>query len=629
MYHFIKKHKALFLRATILWIFLYATSWTQAGAPFRFALITDIHIDTTAKGPTQDLRNSVNQINETDSIAFILVTGDIADKGDGASLRLAKQELDRLRKPYYILQGNHDQKWSESGCMDFKHIFGYERFRFEHNGWLFLGFPSGPLMRMALGHVAPEDIEWVKDELRTNGTNGKPVFLVSHMPMLPEDVDNCFDLTDAVRPYPVKAFLGGHYHRNVFSSYNGIPGFINITNLRKKPAATGQYNEYDVTADSVIVYTHPIGRPRVRWAAISHHQPMGEATPAASPLRPDFSVNAAYPAVKDAWQAELKAGIYSSPAVGKGLIVVADNLGRLTCFDQNGRQRWQYATQGRIIGTPAIGKGVVVAGSADGNIYGIDLRRGLPRWKVATQRPVVSAVTIDRGIAYVGSSDHHFRAIRVSDGTVVWSRGGIRGYVETQPLVKNGMVVFGDWANTLYALRRKDGKELWQWTTGRQDMHYSPAGVWPVMGRGKVFVADPRRVLTAIDARTGHECYATKQSMVRESIGLSADERRVYAKTMRDSVVCYSTLTDQPRQLWACDVGFGYEHATVMLPEKDGIVFSSTKNGLIFAIDGKTGRLLWKHKVGNTLINTVIPLSRKEVLYTNEDGILGKIFINQ
>src|SRR3712207_9173429 len=99
------------------------------------------------------------------------------------------------------------------------------------------------------------------------------------------------------------------------------------------------------------------------------------------------------------------------------------------------------------------------------------------------------------------------------------------------------MVVFGDWANTLYALRRKDGKELWQWTTGRQDMHYSPAGVWPVMGRGKVFVADPRRVLTAIDARTGRERYATKQSMVRESIGLSADERRVYAKTMRDSVV--------------------------------------------------------------------------------------------
>ena len=190
------------------------------------------------------------------------------------------------------------------------------------------------------------------------------------------------------------------------------------------------------------------------------------------------------------------------------------------------------------------------------------------------------------------------------------------------------MVVFGDWANTVYALRRKDGNPLWEWTTGRQNMHYSPAGVWPVEAHQKVFVVDPRRVLTAIDARDGHEIYATKQSVVRESIGISKDRKRIYAKTMRDSVVCYSALDNHPRQLWACHVGFGYEHATVMLPEKDGVVFSSTKNGLIFAIEAKTGRLLWKHKVSNTLVNTVVPLSRNIVLYTDEDGFLGKLSIN-
>lgn len=66
-----------------------------------------------------------------------------------------------------------------------------------------------------------------------------------------------------------------------------------------------------------------------------------------------------------------------------------------------------------------------------------------------------------------------------------------------------------------------------------------------------------------------------------------------------------------------------------MLPEKDGVVFSSTKNGLIFAIEAKTGRLLWKHKVGNTLVNTVVPLSRDAVLYTDEDGYLGKLSIDK
>ncbi len=625
---FITKPKRWHLQAAILWAFLGICVSIQAGEPFRFALLTDIHIDINAPNPTQDLHNSVDQINQSDSIDFILVTGDIADKGDGASLRLAKQELDRLQRPYYIVQGNHDQKWSESGCLDFKHIFGYERFKFEHRGYLFLGFPSGPLMRMALGHVAPEDIDWVVEELKKNGTDGKPVFLVSHMPMLPEDVDNCFDVTDAVRSFPVQAFLNGHYHRNRFETYDGIPGFVNITNLRQKGHTAGQYNEYDVTADSLIAYTHPVGLPRYRWAAIALGQRLGPAAVATSPLRPDFSVNEAYPMVKETWQVALRAGIYSSPAVDKQRIVVADNLGRLTCFDHQGRQRWQYTTGARIIGTPAIGRGVVVAGSADGFIYGLDARQGTLRWKVRTQRPVVSAVTIRGGIAYVGSGDHIFRAIRVKDGTILWSRQGIRGYVETRPLVNRRMVVFGDWANTVYALRRKDGNPLWEWNTGRTDMHYSPAGVWPVEAHQKVFVVDPRRVLTAIDARDGHEIYATKQSVVRESIGISKDRKRIYAKTMRDSVVCYSALDNHPRQLWACHVGFGYEHATVMLPEKDGVVFSSTKNGLIFAIEAKTGRLLWKHKVSNTLVNTVVPLSRNIVLYTDEDGFLGKLSIN-
>lgn len=625
---FITKPKRWHLQAAILWAFLGVCLSIQAGEPFRFALLTDIHIDINAPNPTQDLRNSVDQINQSDSIDFILVTGDIADKGDGASLRLAKQELDRLQRPYYIVQGNHDQKWSESGCLDFKHIFGYERFKFEHRGYLFLGFPSGPLMRMALGHVAPEDIDWVVEELKKNGTDGKPVFLVSHMPMLPEDVDNCFDVTDAVRSFPVQAFLNGHYHRNRFETYDGIPGFVNITNLRQKGRTAGQYNEYDVTADSLIAYTHPVGLPRYRWAAIALGQRLGPAAAATSPLRPDFSVNEAYPMVKETWQVALRAGIYSSPAVDKQRIVVADNLGRITCFDHQGRQRWQYTTGARVIGTLAIGRGVVVAGSADGFIYGLDARQGTLRWKVRTQRPIVSAVTIRSGIAYVGSGDHIFRAIRVKDGTILWSRQGIRGYVETRPLVNRRMVVFGDWANTVYALRRKDGNPLWEWNTGRTDMHYSPAGVWPVEAHQKVFVVDPRRVLTAIDARDGHEIYATKQSVVRESIGISKDRKRIYAKTMRDSVVCYSALDNHPRQLWACHVGFGYEHATVMLPEKDGVVFSSTKNGLIFAIEAKTGRLLWKHKVSNTLVNTVVPLSRNIVLYTDEDGFLGKLSIN-
>ena len=72
---------------------------TYAFEPFRFAVVTDIHISTGSPKPTEDLSQSVSQINNDASIDFVLVTGDIADAGDGASLRIAKRELDKLTKP--------------------------------------------------------------------------------------------------------------------------------------------------------------------------------------------------------------------------------------------------------------------------------------------------------------------------------------------------------------------------------------------------------------------------------------------------------------------------------------------------------------------------------------------------
>jgi outer membrane protein assembly factor BamB len=92
---------------------------------------------------------------------------------------------------------------------------------------------------------------------------------------------------------------------------------------------------------------------------------------------------------------------------------------------------------------------------------------------------------------------------------------------------------------------------------------------------------------------------------------------------MNDSIVCYSTLTDTPEQVWTSNVGFGYEHAPSMPLEKEGVVYGSTKEGLLFALEAKTGKVIWKHKIGNSLINTVVPLSKKEVLFTATSGEVG------
>ncbi len=614
------------LLISVLFVCLLSFTVRAQQGTFRFAQLTDIHLSPNNPNPTEDLLRSIAQINAIDSLDFVLVTGDLTEEGDRATMEKVKSCLDLLKVKYYVALGNHETKWSDSGCTAFGEIFGGERFDFEHKGFLFLGFNSGPLMRMAYGHVVPQDIRWMTERMSRYNTGNprqnNPVILVTHYPMTEGDVDNWYEVTDAVRPYNIRLFIGGHYHRNRDLRYDGIPGILMRSNLRDKDEKPG-YGIYEITKDSILVYTQRIGEPKKKWAAFSLTESYYDRNGKADKY-PDFSVNKEYAQVKEQWLVQTGAGIYCSPAVEKDKVFVGDDMGYLTAYAlKNGKKLWSFQSGKRIVGTPAVSEGIVVFGSADCKIYGLNAQNGNLLWTVKAAAPVLGAVTIDNGIAYIGASDHTFRAVNIHTGDVKWNFTGVKGYIETKPLVTDNKVIFGAWDNTLYALDKADGKELWKWTGGLTRMHFSPAAVWPVASDGKVFITDPQRAMTAIDLKTGNTVWRTFQSMVRETIGLSEDGERIYSKTMNDSIVCYSAKGDQPHELWASNVGFGYEHAPSMQVEKEGIVFGSTKEGLIFALEAKTGKVLWKHKIGNSLISTVVPLGNNRVLFTATDGETG------
>ena len=592
----------------------------QSPSSFRFALLTDLHV--THKGTAfEDLEKSVKQINQSPQIEFVLVTGDITEEGDYISLLRAKKALDKLNIPYYIIPGNHETKWSESGVTDFDKIYGDNRFCFEHNGYLFLGFNSGPLMRMADGHVAPQDITWLENNLKKAGKD-KPVFLATHYPMQKEDVDNWYEVIDAVYPYHICAFVGGHYHKNQLFDYDGIPGVINRSNLRAKESVGG-YNILEVNGDSLYVYEHIINDIPQQWASLCINRKKTD-TSIERIQYPDYSINQAYPEVNAKWKLNTGVGIYASPIVDNKRVFIGDDFGNFTAYRlKDGKKLWSCKVGDRIIGTPAIEDGIVVFGSADHSIYGVKASNGKRKWKVNTQAAVLGATTINQGIAYVGGSDGNFRAINIHTGKVLWTYSGIKGYVETKPLIEGNAVIFGAWDNTLYALNKMTGKEIWQWNGGLTRMHFSPAAVWPLAANGKVFITDPQRAMTAIDLSMGETVWRTYQSKVRETIGMSEDKSRIYSKTMNDSIVCFATEGNEPRQLWASNVGFGYEHAPSMQIEKGGVVIGSTKNGLIFALHPLTGGVIWKHKVGNSLINTVEALPQQEIVFTTSGGLVG------
>jgi len=236
-----------------------------ATKPFRFALFSDLHISSTDNQPSEDLLNAIIDVNALPGIDFVIVSGDVSNLGDTISLRMAKQMLQKLRMPYYIIPGNHDVKWYESGATNFKAVFGDTKFQFSHNNIEFIGFTTAPLTQKGIGYIQPEDMNWMKTVLNKTGKD-KFVFIVTHYPLQTGDVENWTDMIDLLLNYNVQAVLGGHYHRNVLFNYDGIPGIINRSTLRGENHAGG-YSFYSIS-DSIRTYEKITGQPEEKWLTL-------------------------------------------------------------------------------------------------------------------------------------------------------------------------------------------------------------------------------------------------------------------------------------------------------------------------------------------------------------------------
>jgi outer membrane protein assembly factor BamB len=134
-----------------------------------------------------------------------------------------------------------------------------------------------------------------------------------------------------------------------------------------------------------------------------------------------------------------------------------------------------------------------------------------------------------------------------------------------------------------------------------------------------VYVIAPDRFISAIDSKSGTTLWRSRDGGVRESIGMSADGKLVYGKTMQDTIIAYAAGRE-PKTAWKMHCGFGYEHVPSMLVEKDGRVFFGTKNGVVYCIDPGTRSKVWAHKIDNSMVNTVRVIDRNTVLATTMDG---------
>jgi outer membrane protein assembly factor BamB len=583
---------------------------------FRFVHISDTHIGSPNGSAEEDLRRTVRDINQLNDVAFVIITGDITELGTNEQLSLAKQILDSLKVTYYIIPGNHDTGWSESGGVGFTSVFGYDKFQFDHNGIRFIGCASGPYVRMSDGHVPRNAIVWL-DSLLAKTPPQQPIVFCNHYP-IDNSLDNWYEITDRLRRRHTLMIICGHGHVNKAFDFEGIPGVMGRSNLRAK-APVGGYNLVDVSGDSII-YTErrPGDQTLPSWVTV---KPAPHSDAAKQYERPSYAINKQYAQVTSKWTYASNANVISTPAVANNLVIFGNQHGTVVALNvKDGKKKWSYATGGAIFSSPAAKGQQVVLGSGDGYVYCLNVITGKLQWKVKTDAAVLGSPVIAGDTVFIGGSDHRFRALDLRSGKEWWQFAGLQGAVVSTPLVYQNKLIVGAWDKHLYAIDKSSGILAWQWDPGFSVINFSPAACIPVAHDSVVYVVCPNRTLYAIDVASGATLWQNSETRVRESIGISQDGKYVYGKTMQDTIVAYATSRTAQHPAWVMNAGFGYEHVPSMLIEKQGQVFFGTRNGVVYAIDPVRQTIAWAHKIDNSMVNTVRVINNKQIIASTMDG---------
>lgn len=599
-----------------------------AQQPFKFAQVTDTHVGGATGA--DDLRRTVKDLNKQTDIDFVILSGDVTEFGSDEELRLAKQILDSLHLPLYVIPGNHDSNWSESGANSFRKIFGSETFFFRHKGYMFMGTTSGPNMRMGPGQIPRENLVWMDSVFAANPDVETPLIYINHYPQ-DSSLNNWYEAIDRLKSRNTQLMMCGHGHINKVYDWEGIPGVMGRSNLRAKDTVGG-YNVIQIANGRA---RYEVRKPSALegkvWATI-HLKNHAFAKQTQQYKRPSYTVNTSYAnQVEEVWRYQDDADLGAGFASYKRLVITGNTAGAVFALHaDNGKKVWSFQTAGKIYSTAAVWKNIVVVGSSDGQVYGLDAGSGQEKWRLKTEKAVLGSPIIANGVAFIGASDGVFRAVDVASGRVKWTFDKVSGYVSARPTLYKGFVIFGSWENGFYALNQKSGALEWSWNNGHSNRMFSAAACYPVAVHDRIFVVAPDRYMTCLNAKDGQVIWREKRDSirVRESMGLSRDARMIYVKTMDGNLLGVDSKSPEMRVCWRSTLQLPYELNPSAIASMGNQVLVPSHSGLISGVSSRTGDVLWQYKLSNALLNPILITGKEDVIVSAMDGVIVKLKIH-
>jgi outer membrane protein assembly factor BamB len=241
----------------------------------------------------------------------------------------------------------------------------------------------------------------------------------------------------------------------------------------------------------------------------------------------------------------------------------------------NGCLLWEYKADSYVEGTPAVVNGVVYAATGF-NVYALNASTGALIWE--SGRVGGYSPTVANGVVY-GCDYLTVYALDAGTGALLWQYTPGTG-IYTPPAVANGAVYFGSNGGSVYALDAGTGAPLWQYSTGEIYVDSSP-----VVANGVVYVGATANegYLYALDAGTGTLIW--KYNVGGDS-HLAVANGVVYVGT--NGYYMYALDAGTGALIW--ESGSGGNGPLIVA---NGLVYVVAGN--VYALDAGTGAALWNY----------------------------------
>ncbi len=268
---------------------------------------------------------------------------------------------------------------------------------------------------------------------------------------------------------------------------------------------------------------------------------------------------------------------------------VGGNKGAIVAVNRHtGRIDWRFAYEGDppqflkvVFCTPTVANGKVYCGEGlhtdtDCRLFCLTAADGKPAWKAPfeTASHTEGAPAVANGKVYFPAGDDGLFCVNADTGEKLWHFPGGKAkgiHVDAAPAVRGGLVFFGSglYSYVAVALDANTGEEKW-----RTDLKLRAFGA-PAVSGSKVFFA----------VGTGNIGYDTFRY---------DEEDREPERAAAGAVVCLDATTGKEEWRYPlpqpCHTGVVTDAFSV---------YANGRDGCVYAIDRRTGKLRWKANIGS------------------------------